>query len=95
MIKKCPNDNLEFHGDRRFCSKCGAALVDGLELATLMMPKPKTGRAEYIEVDDDLTFRLSIRDQSYKLSMDEIRILAAEACAVVRTAERLRVRPEN
>jgi hypothetical protein len=88
MMKRCIKDNLEFPDDRRFCSRCGDPLVEEFEMATLMMPKMKIKGQKFIEMNDDLTFQLSIRDQIYKLSMDEIRTLAAEACATVKTAER-------
>jgi hypothetical protein len=80
IMKRCTKDNLEFSDDRHFCSRCGATLVEEFEMVTLMMPKMK--------MNDDLTFLLSIRDRIYKLSMDEIRTIAAEACATVKTAER-------
>ncbi len=95
IMKRCTQDNLEFPNDRRFCSTCGSVLVEGLELATLIMPKMKSKRAEFIEMNDDFTFQLSIRDQSYKLSMDEVKALAAEMCATVKTAERQFARSEN
>lgn len=87
-MKRCTKDSLEFSDDRRFCSTCGAVLVEEFELTTLMMPRLKTKRAKLIEMNDDFTFRLSIRDQNYKLSMDEVKVLAAEMCAIVKTAER-------
>ena len=57
---------------------CGSALVEEFEAITLMMPKIKTKKAEFIELVDEFTFKLSIRDQAYQLSIEEIRILAAE-----------------
>ena len=96
IMKRCTKDNLKFSDDRRFCSTCGAVLVEELELATLIMPKMKIKRAEFIEMSDDFTFQLSIRDQTYKLSMDEMKALAAEMCATVKTAaQRHFARPEN
>ncbi len=94
-MKRCPKDNLEFSNDRRFCSTCGAILIEELESVTLIMPKMKIKKAEFIEMNDDFTFKLSIRDQTYKLSIDEVRILAAEMCATVKTAELHFARPEN
>ncbi len=94
-MKRCTRDNLVFPDDRRFCSTCGAVLVEELEMTTLMMPKMKIKRSEFIVMNDDFTFKLSIRDQSYKLSMDEVRILAAEMCATVKTAERHFARTGN
>ena len=94
-MKRCTKDNLQFPDDRRFCSTCVAVLVEQLEMATLIMPKMKTKPAEFIEMNDDFTFQLSIRDQIYKLSMDEVKVLAAEMCATVKTAERRFARLEN
>ena len=94
-MKRCTKDNLEFSDDRRFCSTCGAVLVEEFERATLIMPKMKIKKAEFIEMNHDFTFKLSIRDQTYKLSMDEVKVLAAEMCATVKTAERHLARPEN
>jgi hypothetical protein len=37
-------------------------------------------------MNDDSTFKLSIRDQAYKLSIDEIKTLAAEIHATVGVA---------
>ncbi len=39
-------------------------------------------------MNDDSTFRLSIRDQAYKLSMNELKTLAAEINATVGSAFR-------
>lgn len=94
-MKRCAKDNLQFPDDRRFCSTCGAVLIEESELMTLIMPKVKMKRSEFIEMNDDLTFRLSIRDQIYKLSMDEVKVLAAEMCATVKTAERHPARRES
>ena len=94
-MKKCTKDNLQFPDDRRFCVKCGAILVEDFESATLMMPKMRIKPAEFIEMNDDRTFQLSIRNQTYKLSMEEIRVLAAEACAAVKAVERQLARAEN
>jgi hypothetical protein len=84
--EKCPKDNLEFTNDHRFCNTCGAVLVEDFGVATLMMPKINSKRAEFIEMNDDSTFKLSIRDQAYKLSIDEIKTLAAEIHATVGVA---------
>jgi hypothetical protein len=94
-MKRCPSDNKAFPNDRRFCNTCGSALIEEFESVTLIMPKMNTRKAEFIEMNDDFTFKLSIRDQTYKLSMDEVRTLAAEMCATVKTAERHLARPEN
>jgi hypothetical protein len=85
-MKRCPSDNKEFTDDRRFCNTCGAVLVEDFGVATLMMPKMNAKKAEFIEVNDDSTFKLSIRDQAYKLSIDEIKTLAAEIHATVGVA---------
>ena len=87
-MKKCTKDNLQFPDDRRYCSTCGAVLVEEFEMATLIMPKMKIEQTRFIEMNNDFTFNLSIRDQSCKLSMAEARALAAEMCATVKTAER-------
>ncbi len=87
-MKRCASDNKEFTNDRRFCNTCGSALVEEFESVTLIMPKMNARKAEFIEINDDSTFRLSIRDQAYKLSMDEIRVLAAEINATVGSALR-------
>ena len=95
IMKRCTKDNLEFPDDRRFCSTCGAVLVEELELATLLMPNMKIKPAEFIEMNDDFTFQLSMRDQTYKLSMDEVKALAAEMCATMKIAERQFAKSEN
>lgn len=82
-MKRCPKDNLEFTNDRRFCNTCGASLVGEFESATLLMPKMNSKKAKFIEMNDDSTFKLSIRDQAYKLSIDELKTLAAEINATV------------
>ena len=87
-MKRCPSDNKEFTNDRRFCNACGSALVEEFESVTLMMPKMNNQKAEFIEMTDDSTFRLSIRDQAYKLSIDELKTLAAEINATVGSALR-------
>ncbi len=87
-MKRCPDDNQEFTDDRRFCNTCGASLVEEFESATLMMPKMNAKKAEFIEINDDSTFKLSIRDQAYKLSIDELKTLAAEINATVGNALR-------
>jgi hypothetical protein len=87
-MKRCPSDNKEFTDDRRFCNTCGSALVEEFESVTLMMPKMNNQKAEFIEMTDDSTFRLSIRDQAYKLSIDELKTLAAEINATVGSALR-------
>ncbi len=87
-MKRCPSDNKEFTDDRRFCNTCGSALVEEFESVTLMMPKIKTKKAKFIEMNDDSTFRLSIRDQAYKLSIEELKTLAAEITATVGSAMR-------
>ena len=87
-MKRCPNDNKEFTDDRRFCNTCGLALVEEFESVTLLMPKIKTKKAKFIEMNDDSTFRLSIRDQAYKLSIEELKTLAAEINATVGSAMR-------
>jgi len=101
-MKRCPSDNKEFTNDRRFCNTCGSALVEEFESVTLMMPKIKTKKADFIEMIDDFTFKLSIRDQAYKLSIDEVRILAAEInanrrerAAVIKSKERLNFAEKN
>ncbi len=95
-MKRCPSDNKVFTNDRRFCSACGAVLVEQLEAVTLMLPKIETVNTGFIEMIDDFTFKLSIRDQAYKLSIEEVRILAAEInanrrerAAVMKSKERL------
>ena len=87
-MKRCPSDNKEFTNDRRFCNTCGSALVEEFESVTLLMPKIKTKKAKFIEMNDDSTFRLSIRDQAYKLSIEELKTLAAEINATVGSAMR-------
>jgi len=87
-MKRCPSDNKEFTNDRRFCNTCGSALVEEFESVTLMMPKMNNQKAEFIKINDDSTFRLSIRDQAYKLSIDELKTLAAEINATVGSALR-------
>ncbi len=87
-MKRCPNDNKEFTDDRRFCNTCGSALVEEFESVTLIMPKMNNQKAEFIKINDDSTFRLSIRDQAYKLSIDELKTLAAEINATVGSALR-------
>ncbi len=87
-MKRCPKDNKEFTNDRRFCNTCGSALVEEFESVTLMMPKMNIQKAEFIKINDDSTFRLSIRDQAYKLSIDELKTLAAEINATVGSALR-------
>jgi hypothetical protein len=87
-MKRCPSDNKEFTNDRRFCNTCGSALVEEFESVTLMMPKMNIQKAEFIKINDDSTFRLSIRDQAYKLSIDELKTLAAEINATVGSALR-------
>ncbi len=87
-MKRCPSDNKEFTDDRRFCNTCGLALVEEFESVTLLMPKIKTKKAKFIEMNDDSTFRLSIRDQAYKLSIEELKTLAAEINATVGCAMR-------
>ena len=87
-MKRCPSDNKEFTNDRRFCNTCGSALVEEFESVTLMMPKMNNQKAEFIKINDDSTFRLSIRDQAYKLSIDELKTLAAEINATVGSAMR-------
>ena len=82
-MKRCPSDNKEFTNDRRFCNTCGAVLVDEFEMATLLMPKMNTKKAKFIEMNDDSTFKLSIRDQAYRLSVEELKTLAAEINATV------------
>ena len=82
-MKRCPRDNKEFTDDRRFCNTCGTVLVEEFELATLIMPKMNSKKAAFVEVNDDSTFRLSIRDQAYRLSIDELKTLAAEINATV------------
>jgi hypothetical protein len=101
-MKRCPSDNKAFPNDRRFCSACGAVLVEEFEAVTLMMPKIKTKKAVFIEMIDDFTFKLSIRDQAYKLSIDEVRILAAEInanrrerAAVIKSKGRLNFAEKN
>lgn len=94
-MKRCPSDKKEFMDDRRFCSACGAVLIDEFEAATLLMPRMNTKRAKFIEMNDDLTFKLSIRDEAYKLSMDEIQILAAEIYATIGVANFYWATPEN
>ena len=85
-MKRCTKDNLEFSNDRRFCAKCGAVLVEEFELATLMMPKMKPDQAEFIEMEDDQTFKLFIHDKTYKLSMNEVKTLVAEIYATAAKA---------
>ncbi len=85
-MKRCPKDNLQFPDDRRFCNTCGSALVEEFEGITLMMPKMKINRSEFIEMNDDSTFKLSIRDHAYRLSIDELKILAAEIHTTVGVA---------
>ncbi len=85
-MKRCTKDNLEFSDDRRFCATCGAVLVEEFELATLLMPKIKFDQSEFIEMDDDQTFKLFIHDKTYKLSMDEVKTLAAEIYATAAKA---------
>jgi len=87
-MKRCPSDNKEFTNDRRFCNTCGSALVEEFESVTLMMPKMNNQKAEFIKISDDSTFRLSIRDQAYKLSIEELKTLAAEINATVGCAMR-------
>ena len=87
-MKRCPSDNKEFTNDRRFCDTCGAALIEEFESVTLMMPKMNNQKAAFIEMNDDSTFRLSIRDQAYKLSIEELKTLAAEINATVGSALR-------
>ena len=87
-MKRCPSDNKEFTNDRRFCNTCGSALVEEFESVTLMMPKMNNQKAEFIKINDDSTFRLFIRDQAYKLSIDELKTLAAEINATVGSAMR-------
>ena len=87
-MKRCPSDNKEFTNDRRFCNTCGSALVEEFESVTLLMPKMNNQKAEFIKINDDSTFRLSIRDQAYKLSIDELKTLAAEINATVGSALR-------
>ena len=86
MMKRCTKDNLEFPDDRRFCATCGAVLVEDCELTTLIMPRMKLNQAEFIEMDDDQTFKFFIHDKTYKLSMDEVKTLAAEIHATVGVA---------
>ena len=87
-MKRCPSDNKEFTDDRRFCNTCGSALVEEFESVTLLMPKIKTKKAKFIEMNDDSTFRLSIRDQAYRISIEELKTLAAEINATVGSAMR-------
>ncbi len=87
-MKRCPSDNKEFTNDRRFCNTCGSALVEEFESVTLMMPKMNNQKAEFIKMNADSTFRLSIRDQAYKLSIEELKTLAAEINATVGSALR-------
>ena len=87
-MKRCPSDNKEFTNDRRFCNTCGSALVEEFESVTLLMPKMNNQKAEFIKINDDSTFRLSIRDQAYKLSIEELKTLAAEINATVGCAMR-------
>ena len=87
-MKRCPSDNKEFTNDRRFCNTCGSALVEEFESVTLLMPKIKTKKAKFIEMNDDSTFRLSIRDQAYRISIEELKTLAAEINATVGSAMR-------
>jgi transcriptional regulator NrdR family protein len=94
-MKRCAKDNQQFSDDRRFCSTCGARLVEELEMTTLIMPKMKIKRAEFFEMNDDLSFRLSIGEKDFKLSIDEVKILAAEINSTVEAAKLHRARPED
>ncbi len=94
-MKRCTKDNLEFSDDRRFCSVCGAVLVEEFEAVTLLMPKMKPQQAEFFEMDDDCTFKLFIHDKAYKLSMDEVKTLAAEIHATVGVANLCWATPED
>ena len=87
-MKRCPSDNKEFTNDRRFCNTCGSALVEEFESVTLMMPMMNIQKAKFIEMNDDSTFKLSIHDQAYKLSIEELKTLAAEINATVVSALR-------
>jgi hypothetical protein len=91
-MKKCPSDNSEFPDDHRYCANCGAALVEEFEMVTLKMSRKKPKQAEFLEMNDDFTFQLSIHNQTYKLSMDEIRSLGDEIRA---TFEMTKFRPDN
>ena len=51
------------------------------------MPKMKLDQAEFIEMDDDQTFKLFIHDKTYKLSMNEVKTLAAEIYATAAKAK--------
>ncbi len=94
-MKKCTKDNLEFPNNRRFCATCGAVLVEEFDLATLMMPKMKLDQVEFIEMDDDQTFKLFIHDKTHKLSMNEVKTLAAEIYATAAKANLPWARLEN
>jgi hypothetical protein len=87
-MKRCTRDNLDFPDNHRFCSVCGAMLVEEFEASTLLMPKMKTKQAKFIEMNDDFTVKLSIQNKIYKLSMEEVKTLAAEIYATVEAARR-------
>lgn len=86
-MKRCPRDNKEFTDDRRFCSVCGAALVAEFEAVTLIMPKMNIPKTKFIEKTDETSFKLSICNNAYKLSIEELKILAAEINATCNIAE--------
>ncbi len=77
-MKRCPSDKKEFSDDRRFCNTCGASLVEEFESVTLMLPKTSCKEVKFIEINEDSTFILSICGQAYTLSIDELKVLAAE-----------------
>lgn len=55
----------------------------------------KLNQAEFIEMDDDQTFKFFIHDKTYKLSMDEVKTLAAEIHATVGVANLCWAMSEN
>lgn len=94
-MKRCQKDKLEFPDDRRFCSACGAALIEEFESATLLMPKMNTKKAKFIEMNDDGTFKLFIHDNDYQLSMAEVKTLAAEIHETVGVANLCLAAPKD